>query len=68
MQVRELVWLLGIRLGLTVEDLVLVVMLFEDCITPRQHRGLLTIAAIRRLLLGACLVILKTNRDVPAAC
>jgi len=64
-QVHELVWLLVVRLEMSVEDLVYALMLFETM--AREHPGLLAVHNMRRLYLACCSLAVKINRDVRLA-
>ena len=59
---HELVWLLVVRLNMSVGDLVYALILFETCV--REHPGLLALHNVRRLYLTCCSLSVKITQDV----
>jgi hypothetical protein len=60
-KVHELVWLLVVRLNMSVGDLVYALILFETCV--RDHPGLLALHNVRRLYLTCCSLSVKITQD-----
>ena len=60
-QVQELVWTLVVLLDLGTADLVMAFYMLELC--ARAQRGLFKPNALRRLLIGCCVIARKLNTD-----